>query len=249
MFKVGGPIRTRARDILRAYVRYRAMELDTRLARMGEIARRASPDLFVESDLTASELKVFSQNGEDGVIVEIFNRIGVTNRYFVEFDIQDGSEGNAVLLADLFGWTGLFIVADEELHRKVRRKYSGTSVNVLNAMVTAAKINDLFVAAGVPDEPDMLSIDVDGNDVYLWQALTCVRPRLVVIEYNSGITASGAVAQAHVPDRVWDGSGAFGSTLAALDVVAAAKGYRFAHSDLAGVNAFYVREDLGTRSP
>jgi hypothetical protein len=244
VFKVGGPIRTRAKDLLRAYARYRPVEIDRRLAAVAEIARRADPSLYAGADLTASELRVFSQNGEDGVIVEIFNRIGVTNRYFVEFGIQDGTEGNAVLLADVFGWSGLFIEGDDELVDRVRRKYSHGPVDVLHGMVTAANINELFAAAGVPREPDLLSIDIDGNDLYVWRALEWARPRLVVIEYNSGILAEGPVAQPYAPERTWDGSGAFGSTLAALDVVAAEKGYRFAHTDLSGVNAFYVRDDL-----
>jgi len=244
MFKVGGPVRARARDLLRAYALYRPVEIDRRLAALAEIARRAAPSLYAGADLTASELRVFSQNGEDGVIVEIFNRIGVTNRYFVEFGIQNGSEGNAVLLADVFGWAGLFIEGDEGLFDRVQRKYAHRPVDVVHAMVTAANVNDVFATANVPREPDLLSIDIDGNDVYVWRALEWARPRVVVIEYNSGILATGPVAQPYDPDRVWDGSGAFGSTLAALDVVAGEKGYRLAHTDLAGVNAFYVREDL-----
>lgn len=250
---MGGPIRTGARGFLRAYSRYRYVEIDRRLAAVAEITRRADPSLFAGNDLTASELKVFSQNGEDGVLVEIFNRIGVTNRFFVEFGIQDGSEGNAVMLADVFGWSGLFIEADDDHVARVRRKYRESPVQVVQAMVTAENIDELFTAADVPPEPDLLSIDIDGNDVYVWQALGDFRPRVVVIEYNSGIVHPGPVAQPYAPDRGWDGSGAFGSTLAALDVVAAEKGYRFAHSDLAGVNAFYVRADLwdalGVSSP
>lgn len=244
MFKVGGPVRSRARLILQSYARYRPVEVDRRLAAVAEIARRADSSLYARADLTASEFRVFSQNGEDGVIVEIFNRIGVTNRYFVEFGIQDGSEGNAVLLADVFGWSGLFIEGDRELCERVRRKYSHGPVDVLGAVVTAENINELFSASGVPAEPDLLSIDIDGNDLYVWRALECSRPRVVIIEYNSGILAEGPVVQPYTPDKAWDGSGAFGSTLAALDVVASEKGYRLAHSDLSGVNAFYVRDDL-----
>ena len=69
------------------------------------------------------------------------------------------------------------------------------------------------------------------------------RPRVVVIEYNSGIAAPGPVAQPHDPERSWDGGGAFGASLEALDVVARRKGYRLAHTDLSGVNAFYVTEE------
>lgn len=244
MFKVGGPVRQRARSLLRSYVRYRPTEIERRLANMGELVRRSGPELFATEDLTRYEMRVFSQNGEDGVLVEILNRIGVAGRYFVEFGIQDGTEGNCVYLADVLGWSGLFLEADEQDFARVSRKYAGTAVATRRELVTADRIDEIFAAAGVPAEPDVLSIDIDGNDLYVWDALTAHRPRVVVIEYNGGIEPGQPRVQPHEPDRMWDGSGAFGSNLEALDVVAARKGYRLAYSDLAGVNAFYVREDL-----
>lgn len=237
-------MRTRARQVLRSYARYRPTEADRRLSYLAEIARRADPALYAGSDLTRYELRVFSQNGEDGVLVEILNRIGPTHRYFVEFGIQDGTEGNCVLLADVFGWSGLFLEADPETFAALERKYAGTAVATRREMVTADRLDDILTAAGVPEEPDVLSIDIDGNDVYVWDALSRFRPRVVVIEYNSGIDPDGPRAQPHDPERGWDGTGAFGSNLAGLDVVAERKGYRLAYSDLAGVNAFYVRTDL-----
>lgn len=244
MFRVGGPVRQRARTFLRAYARYRPMEVDRRLDALGEVARRADPDLYAVADLTRYEHKVFSQNGEDGVLIEIFNRIGVTNRFFVEFGIQNGTEGNAVLLADVFGWSGLFLEADDDDVERVRIKYAGNArVQVAHELVTAQRVEELFAAASVPAEPDLVSIDIDGNDIYVWDALNHFRPRVVVVEYNAGIDSNEPLAQPHDPGRSWDGSGAFGSTLTALDVVAGRHGYRLAHSDLTGTNAFYVRED------
>ena len=96
----------------------------------------------------------------------------------------------------------------------------------------------------MPAEPDLLSIDIDGNDLYVWDAVTGYRPRVVVIEYNSGIRESGPVAQRPDPSSRYTGTGAFGASLDALDVWPGARGYRLAHTDLTGTNAFYVREDL-----
>ena len=243
MFKVGGRVRTGAKEFLRAYARYRPVEIDRRLSSVARLVERADPGIFAGSDLTRFELRAFSQNGEDGVLVEILNRLGVTNRFFVEFGIQNGSEGNCVLLADVFGWSGLFIEGDPDDFAEVRAKYAGTAVRTRHDLVTADRIEEIFSDAGVPEAPDVLSIDIDGNDVYVWDALTGFRPRVVVIEYNAGITEPGPVAQPHAPARVWDGSGAFGASLEALDVVAGRKGYRLAHTDLTGVNAFYVTEE------
>ncbi|MDT0201319.1 hypothetical protein [Nocardioides sp. AE5] len=244
MFAMGGPVRRRARGILNALAIHRPPEVDRRLARMRTLVERADPSLFEAGDLTPHEFKVFSQNGEDGVIVEIFNRIGVTNRFFVEFGIQTGVEGNCVLLADVLGWSGLFIEADRDDFEHLQRKYDGTAVSTLHEFVTADRFDAILAAAGVPEEPDLLSIDIDGNDLYVWDALHQFRPRVVIVEYNSGVWVDAPVAQPHEPTRGWDGTGAYGANLAALEVVAARQGYRLAHTDLAGVNAFFVRDDL-----
>ena len=224
-------------------MRYRPTEVGRRLDSLDRLVGRADPSLFAISDLARYELRGFSQNGEDGVLLEILNRIGVTSRFFVEFGIQNGTEGNCVLLADVLGWSGVFIEADDANFAELAAKYAGFPVRTVQDLVTADRVDEIFRAAGVPPVPDVVSIDIDGNDLYVWDALTVARPRVVVIEYNSGIRASGPVAQPHDPDRSWDGSGAFGSTVAALDTVAARHGYRLAHTDLTGTNAFYVVEE------
>src|SRR4051812_37089170 len=194
VFAVGGRVRGQARAFLKAYVRYRPTELEHRLHSIERLAARADPDLFAINDLTRFELRGFSQNGEDGVLVEILNRIGVTNRCFVEFGIQNGTEGNCVLLADVFGWLGVFIEADDEDFAALAAKYDGTGVRTVHDMVTAARVEEIFRAAEVPEQPDVVSIDIDGNDLYVWDALVEFRPRVVVIEYNSGIAERGPVA-------------------------------------------------------
>jgi hypothetical protein len=235
-------MRSRARGYLRTYVRHRPANSAARLTALRALMTGAGAELFAVDDLARFELRAFSQNGEDGVLLEIFNRIGVTNRFFVEFGIQSGIEGNCVLLADVLGWSGVFIEADPEFHAQLQAKYAGYPVRTVRDFVTADRVNEIFRDAGVPEQPDLVSIDIDGNDIYVWDALTEFRPRVVVIEYNSGITEPGPVAQPHDPVRPWAGDGSFGSSLEALDVVAARHGYRLAHTDLTGTNAFYVIE-------
>lgn len=244
LFPAYGRVRAGAQHLLRTYALHRPPELEGRLRELAELAAAASDDLYAHRDLTRYERRVFSQNGEDGVLVEIFNRVGVHNRHFVEFGVQDGTEGNAVLWADVFGWAGLFVEAAAEPFDRLRRKYAGTRVVTTQATITADNVNDVFAAANVPSEFDLLSIDIDGNDLYVWEALIDFSPRVVVIEYNAGIDPSRPLVQPHRPDRAWDGTGAYGANLAALDVVAARHGYQLAHTDLCGVNAFYVRADL-----
>ncbi|HEX3510453.1 MAG TPA: glycosyltransferase [Solirubrobacteraceae bacterium] len=194
--------------------------------------------------LTSFELRLFSQNGEDGVIAEILTRIGSGACTFVEFGVESGAEGNCVSLADLLGWQGLFIDCDEVFYPELARKYRGNPrVSTRQAMVTPENVEELFAAAGVPPEPDILSIDVDGADYWIWEALEAHRPRVVVIEYNSAIDPRRRLVQPR-DHPGWDGTDFFGASLGAMRSLGERKGYRLVHTELSGVNAFFVREDL-----
>jgi hypothetical protein len=196
-------------------------------------------------DLTAYELGVYSQNGEDGVIAEVLRRIGPGRREFVEFGVEHGVEGNCVALADVCGWGGLFLEADEDKARGLAWKYrDNPRVRTAQATVTAESIDALFAEHGVSAEPDIVSIDVDGNDLWLWRALTHARPRLLIVEYNANLDQRRPLVQPYDPGWRWGGTDYFGASLAALEVVGREKGYSLVHTELAGVNAFFVRDDL-----
>lgn len=216
-----------------------------------ELHRRSQlPGSEGDGDLSTHELRVSSQNGEDGVIAEILRRIGPSQEpYFVEFGIERGVEGNCVALADLFRWRGLFIEADADDFRHLELKYRPTPVDTLHSKVTAENIDSLLTAAGVPSEFDVLSIDVNGVDYWIWRALKRFRPRLVIIEFNSELDPSARLV---VPQDFpgWDETTYFGASQGALVHLAASKGYRHVHTELAGVNLFFVRDDVpGTWSP
>jgi len=225
---------------------------DTRLTllALAELTRRAREDVSVIGaglDLAPYELRVFSQNGEDGVIAEILGRIGSGSRYFVEFGTGGGVEANCVLLADVFDWTGLFMDGDPRLAELLERKYLGHDrISTRQAIVRPDNVDELFAQAGVPSEPDVLSIDIDGGDYYVWEALTTCRPRLVVIEYNSGLGPTRRLVQP-TGAGPWDRTAFFGASIAALQTLGERKGYVLVHTDLSGNNAFFVREDLAGR--
>jgi hypothetical protein len=196
-------------------------------------------------DLTANELSVYSQNGEDGVVAETLRRIGPGRREFVEFGVEHGVQGNCVALADVCGWGGLFLEADQAKARGLAWKYrDNPGVRTAQATVTVETINALFAERGVSAEPDIVSIDVDGNDLWLWRALTHARPRLVIIEYNATLDHRRPLVQPYDPDWRWGGTDYFGASLAALELVGREKGYSLIHTELAGVNAFFIRNDL-----
>jgi hypothetical protein len=200
-------------------------------------------------DLTAHELRVFSQNGEDGALAEILRRIGPGSRTFVEFGIQDGSEGTTVFLAQVMGWSGAYLEADPDSYAALERRFSANPrVRTLHAAVEPDNVEALFAQAGVPEEPDVVSIDVDGNDYWIWQALER-RPRVVVIEYNGDLDPASSQVMPYTPGFEWDHTSGYGASLGALEALGAEKGYTLVHTELAGVNAFFVRSDLAGDLP
>jgi hypothetical protein len=195
--------------------------------------------------LTRYEYRCFSQNGEDGVLAELFSRTSTTNRWFVEFGIQSGVEGNCVFLADVLGWSGLFMESGADAGNELRRKYSANPrVHTREAHVTAENVQQLFAEAGVPHELDLLSIDVDGNDYWIWKALSDYSARVVVIEYNAQWPLDARWVQRYDPERTWQGTDNYGASLGALRLLGEEKGYRLVHTELTGNNAFFVRGEV-----
>lgn len=188
-----------------------------------------------------------SQNDEDGIIDEIFCRIGTTNRQFVEFGVETGVENNTLQLL-LAGWGGLWIEANPSAVGTIRREFADplaeNRLRVVEAFVTAEGIEELLRRGGVPAEPDLLSIDIDGNDYWVWKAISQFRPRVVIVEYNASLGRSARIVQPYDSRAVWDhASMAFGASLGALEVLAQQKGYALVGCNLTGVNAFFVRAD------
>jgi len=122
-------------------------------------------------------------------------------------------------------------------------------VTTLPHAITAENVAERFAAAGVPEEPDILSIDIDGNDYWIWKAIDGYRPRIVIIEYNSALDPAVALVQPYGQAQGWDHSSGYSASLAALELVAQEKGYRLAHTESIGANAFFVREDLASGLP
>ncbi len=207
------------------------------------LRRRRTPD-----DLTAFEARIRSQNGEDGVIAEILRRVGAPDRWFVEFGVEDGSQGNCVRLAEA-GWAGLFMEADAAQHERLAARYAARDdIRTLHAAVTADTIEALLDAGDVPAEPAVLSIDIDSNDFHVWAAVRSRRPRLVVIEYNASLPRERRLVMPRDDAFRWDGTDHFGASLGAFEALGSEKGYALVHTESAGVNAFFVRRDLLGRS-
>ena len=191
--------------------------------------------------------KGYSQGDEDGIIDEIFRRIGTTNRYFIEFGVGEGLENNTAALL-LAGWRGTWLEGSgpdvAHIRQRFEQQLASDALRVRQTFITAENIETLFAEADVPDEPDLVSIDIDGNDYWVWRAMTRYRPRVVVIEYNAIFGRSARCVVPYRSDRVWDGSSHYGASLAALEILGREKGYALVGCSFQGTNAFFVRDDL-----
>ena len=191
--------------------------------------------------------KVYSQHDEDGIIQEIFRRIGTTTRTFVEFGVETGIECNTVKLL-IEGWRGLWIEADAQACKTIASSFDpflkGRRLSLLQSLVTAENINTLIRSGDIDGETDLLGIDIDFNDYWVWRAIEIVSPRVVVIEYNAGLRPPMSLTVPYQPSRGGDGTNFFGASLEALVRLGRRKGYRIVGCNISGSNAFFVREDL-----
>jgi hypothetical protein len=218
--------------------------LDVERFRMQELA---TPRYTEPKRLLRHGFKVYSQSDEDGIIQEIFKRIGVTKGTFIEFGVETGVECNTVKLL-VEGWSGLWIEASAKYVAEIQNHFgpflAQSKLKLSQSLITAENINSVFEQAGVSGDIDILSIDIDYNDYWVWKALTIVKPRVIVIEYNATLRPPMSLVVPYDPTRMWDGSNYFGASLEALVRLGREKGYRVVGCNYSGANAFFVREDV-----
>ena len=200
--------------------------------------------------LREAEFRVFSQWGEDGIIQFLIRHVPIENKTFVEFGVQDYLESNTRFLLVNDNWSGLVIDGSADNINSIRRSeiYWQRAVQAKCAFITAENINDLIREAGVERDLGLLSVDVDGNDYWIWKAIDVVSPRIVIAEYNSRFGAEKEVTipydPAFVRDRAHSSMIYYGASLAALARLGEEKGYSLVGCNSAGNNAFFVRKDV-----
>ena len=208
---------------------------------------KANPRYDSPRCLIRHENQFFSQNGEDGIIAEIFNRIGTTDRRFVEIGLGNGLESNTVLLLQQ-GWKGWWVEASERGCNDARKIFADPIKEgflcLIQDFVKAETVELLFQENDVPNEIDLLSLDIDRNTYYIWEALSKFRPRVAVIEYNGLVPPTVDYKVPYDPNEQWDGSGQLGAGLKSYELLGNKLGYCLVGCELTGVNAFFVREDL-----
>ena len=227
-------------------------------------------------DINLHEKKIYSQNGEDGILEFIFSKIGTTNKFSVEFGVGNGFECNTVYLLEKKNWTGLMMDygADQDIQWKgvmkkawsnrnngfsdnikkyvnfskkiIKRKERSIhfKLDIKNERITAENIEDLFQKYNVPENFDLLSIDIDYNDFWVWKAISKFHPRVLVIEFNSSVPPTESTVVPYDPNAQWDGTNYFGASLLALKNLSLEKNYTLLGCDSNGINAFFCKSDL-----
>ncbi|WP_340153596.1 hypothetical protein [uncultured Marivirga sp.] len=189
---------------------------------------------------------VYTQNGEDGIIEEIFRRIGVENKTFVEFGAHGVKNNSTYLL--LKGWTGHWIIGTDQgfavINKNFKEFIESKALTLAKRWITRDNIESIFQEAAVPKELDFLSIDIDGNDFWVWESISSYNPRVICIEYNATFPANVSLAMKYNENHSWKQNSYFGASLLALEKLGQKKGYKLVGCDFAGCNAFFIREDL-----
>lgn len=216
----------------------------------GQMAARSTAARDELKCLADAEFRVFSQWGEDGIIEWLVSHVAVPNDRFVEFGVETFKEANCRFLLENRNWKGLVLDGSESNMASMRREafYWMHELSGKAAFVTVENINGLISDANFAGPLGILSVDIDGNDYWVWKAIQCVDPAIVICEVNP---VFGDLRPLTVPydPAFWrfnahESGVYFGASIAALKHLAKQKGYTFVGTSSTGINAFFVREDL-----
>ena len=214
----------------------------------------AAPNLSQKMAFRNSEFKVYSKHGGDGLLLYIFSKIGTANYTFVEIGIEDGRECNTANLSLNFGWRGLMIDANKDWVKSAKLYFDtelgdkADNVKVVACFVTAENFNKVLLEYDIRGEVDLLSIDIDSNDYWVWRSVAAINPRVVVVEYNAALGLRSMTIkydpnldhrETHHKNPLY-----FGASLPALAKLGKSKGYILVACDLHGHDAFFIRGDV-----
>ncbi len=212
-------------------------------------AAKANRTLGHLPSLDQAEFCAFSQWGEDGIIDWLVERLPGIPQSFVEFGVTDYRESNTRLLLQLRNWRGLVIDGSSSHIGNIRSQdiYWRYELTATCAFIDKDNINTLLADTGFRGEIGLLSVDIDGNDYWVWQAIEVVNPVIVICEYNAVL---GDVYSLSVPydpafqrTRAHHSNLYFGASLQAMIALGKCKGYTFVGTTSTGCNAFFVRND------
>ncbi|MDB5120200.1 MAG: hypothetical protein JWN56_1418 [Sphingobacteriales bacterium] len=227
-------------------------DLDSIKSLLGKslINNNINKDYF--SDIQKAEFKIFSQWGDDGIIQYIINKLEFRTKTFIEFGVENYTESNSRFLLINDNWSGLVIDGSEQNIKYIQNdpifwKYN---LQAVQSFVTKNNINQIITSAGFTGEIGILSIDIDGNDYWIWETISVIKPVMVIIEFNAVFGIDRPITIPYSKNFIRQEAHYsylyFGASLSALVRLAILKGYTFIGTNSASVNAYFIKnEDLG----
>jgi hypothetical protein len=196
------------------------------------------------------EFKVFSQWGEDGIIQFLINAIEIKNKTFIEFGVENFMESNCRFLLMKDNWQGMVIDGSEENIKQLKSSnfYWKYQLDAITAFITKENINELLLKSGFEKDLGLLSVDIDGNDYHVLNAIDEYQPRILICEYNAVFGSERKITVPYCEDfyrtNAHYSNLYFGASLKAIIDLAKQKSYVCVGTNSSGGNAFFVRKDL-----
>lgn len=223
--------------------------IENMLMLLGKILTERNRGIHDFTSLSELEFKIFSQWGEDGIIQSLIQRLEIPHKVFVEFGVGDYTEANTRFLLINNNWSGLVIDSAEGNINFIKRDdiYWRYDIKVVCSFITQENICRLIGENIKEKDIGLLSIDIDGNDYWIWKTITTISPRIVICEYNGIFGCERFItvpydagfnrSKKHYSNLYW------GASLPALCLLAEEKGYVFVGCNSNGNNAFFIRKD------
>ncbi len=240
---------------------------DVNLKEVAEWIRQANENAFINKELSAiyyedmlceallrrygekfvakHNAHVFSQTYEDSAIAEIFARIGVKHKTFIELGTENGNQNTTRFLLEM-GWRGVWIEGSSGHVAEIREKFANEirdgRLIVEQAFVAAENISDILQGTCIGAEVDFMSVDIDQNTSHVWKAIP-ISARAACIEYNAHVHPSIEYEVPYDPNSLWDGTNLFGGSLKTMELIGRRKAMSLVGCDIIGVNAYFVSDD------
>lgn len=199
--------------------------------------------------LWEAEFRVSSQWGEDGIIEWLVHQLPETPESFIEFGVENYRESNTRFLLQHRNWRGLVIDGSESNIEFIRRDRISWrhDLTAIASFITRENINSIISSAGFSGDIGVLSIDIDGVDYWVWEAIDCARPHIIIVEYNSAFGDLLPLSVPYSPDftrqQAHNSNLYFGCSIRATRHLARKRGYTLVGTNRAGSNAFFVRDE------
>jgi hypothetical protein len=211
---------------------------------------KAFISLLNTSPIFSNELlNIFTKNNEDGILLNIFTKIGTTNKYFIDIGSNDCINSNCANLSFHHNWSGTFIDGNSNILKRgkyIYQQYFESNANkfsFVHAIVTIHNINNILKNVNCPQQPDLLCIDLDGNDYHIWKAIDIILPRVVLVEVQieKGDTEFIPLYSNHF--ELYEDNLPKGASPVSMVQLANKKGYQLVATNYGRYNLFFVRVD------